>query len=267
MITTRRIDVGALVSSNSNAAFGLFDVAAVKEMCVYVQVLQVQAAGIKRGMPVMLVLPGRSFAGKVDTNSDAISAQLRALLVEALFDNRDGLLSPGAYAEAHLTLPLAPHVLTIPSASMISRNRTPEVATVKDNTVTLKPVTIILDTGSSIEVWAGAGRLVRRQPSDAIETGDKVRVERIGGRPVKEVPADASRHEAATRDVITHNYAGKEARSWTRLVVSLYLARPPCLPPCRSAAGFELFAAFVGSQSRVRAGRGPRRSPIDPLRD
>ncbi len=200
IITTRRIDVGALVSSTNSSASGLFDVAAVKEMRVYVQVPQMQVAGMKRGMPVTLVLPqfpGRTFPGKVDTTADAISAQSRALLVEALFDNRDGLLSPGAYAEAHFTLPLDPHLLTIPSAAMIFRNRSPEVATVKDGTVTLKPVTIVLDTGTTIEVSAGLepdDKLVA-SPSDAIETGDKVQVERIDGKPAKE--AEPPRHEAA----------------------------------------------------------------------
>ena len=200
IITTRRIDVGALVSSTNSGASGLFDVAAVKEMRVYVQVPQLQAAGMKRGMPVTLVLPqfpGRTFAGKVDTTADAISAQSRALLVEALFDNQDGLLSPGAYAEAHFTLPLDPHLLTIPSAAMIFRNRSPEVAIVKDGAVTLKPVTIVLDTGTTIEISAGleSGDRFIASPSDAIETGDKVQVERIDGKPAKE--AEARRDEAA----------------------------------------------------------------------
>ena len=203
VVTSRRIDVGALVSSSNASASGLFDVAATNEMRVYVQVPQLQAAAMRKGLPVTLVLPqlaGRSFAGKVDTTSDAISAQSRALLVEALFDNREGLLSPGAYAQAHFALPLDPHKLVIPSAAMIFRNRSPEVAVVKDGTVVLKPVTISLDTGTSLEISAGldaADRIVA-SPSDAIESGDKVRVERIDGKPVKEAaPSDAPGREAA----------------------------------------------------------------------
>ncbi len=200
VITSRRIDVGALVSSTNASGTGLFDVAAVDRMRVYVQVPQMQAAGIKRDLPVMLVLPqfpGRTFSGKVDTTADAISAQSRALLVEALFDNRDGLLSPGAYAEAHFTLPLDPHVLLIPSAAMIFRDRSPEVATVKDGVVTLKSVTILVDTGTSIEISGGleADDRFVASPSDAIETGDKVQVERNDGKPVKDT--EAPRHEAA----------------------------------------------------------------------
>jgi RND family efflux transporter MFP subunit len=189
VITARRIDVGALVSSSNTSESGLFDVAATQKMRVYVQVPQIDAASMHKGLPVTLLLPqypGRKFVGNLDTTSDAISKQSRALLVEALFDNAEGILSPGSYAQAHFDLPLDPKKLVIPSASMIFRNEAPEVAVVKDGKVTLRPISILLDTGPEIEIASGLDKDDKfvASPSDAIETGDSVNVVKIDGKPV-----------------------------------------------------------------------------------
>ncbi len=205
IITARRIDVGALVSSTNTSASGLFDVASTDVMRVYVQVPQVNAANMHKGLAVTLLLPqyaGRKFVGKLDTTSDAISQQSRALLVEALFNNKEGLLSPGAYAQAHFDLALDPKKLVVPSASMIFRDNAPEVAVVKDGKVTLKKITILLDTGPEIEISSGLDKndKIVASPSDAIETGDDVRVEKIDGKAVGGKPEPGRprpTHEAA----------------------------------------------------------------------
>ena len=204
-ITARRIDVGALVSSSNTSQAGLFDVAATDQMRVYVQVPQINAASMQKGLPITLLLPqypGRTFVGKLETTSDAISAQSRALLVEALFNNKDQKLAPGAYALAHFDLPLDPHKLVIPAASMIFRKSSAEVAVVKDGKVTLKPIVISLDTGPEIVISSGLDlddQLIA-SPSDSIETGEMVKVIKIDGKPVDTAPSSKSQppqHEAA----------------------------------------------------------------------
>ena len=189
IVTARRIDVGALVSASNNNEPGLFDVASTKDMRIYIRVPQVYAASMHKGLKVTLKLPqysDRTFTGVLDTTSDAISQQSRALLVEALFKNPEGLLTPGAYAQAKFALPLDPDKLVIPAGALIFRDTSPEVAIVKDAKVVLKPISILLDTGSEIEVGSGLsdGDKIVASPSDSISNGDDVKIGRIDGKKV-----------------------------------------------------------------------------------
>jgi RND family efflux transporter MFP subunit len=205
IITARRIDVGALVSATNNEKPALFDVASMKQVRVYVRVPQVYTASMHKGLKVVLRLPqypGRDFVGALDTTANFISADARSLLVEALFQNPDELLTPGAYAQAKFDLPLDPKKLTIPSSAIVFRNKSPEVAVVANGKVTLKPVSILVDTGSQIELAYGldmSDKIVA-SPSDSIEQGDVVNVSKIDGKAVEPKLADAAplpRHEAA----------------------------------------------------------------------
>ena len=187
IVTARHIDVGALVSATNADAISLFEIASTKQMRAYVRVPQMSAAQMHKGLKMTLSLPqyaGRTFVGAVDTTSNSISALARALLVEAIFANPDGLLTPGSFAEARFDLPLDPHKLVIPASAMIFRNEAPEVAVVKDDKVTLRQIQILVDLGNEIEISSGLDddeRIVK-SPSDSIETGDEVRVETIDGK-------------------------------------------------------------------------------------
>lgn len=196
VITSRRIDVGALVSATNTSANSLFDVSDVSKMRVYVRVPQVYAASMHKGLKVSLTLPQyarQSFDGALDTTSDAISDTARALLVEAIIPNPDGKLSPGAYAEARFKLPLDPRKLTIPSSAMIFRNENPEVAVVSDGKVDLHKVQILVDTGPEIEIGDGIepGDKIVLNPSYAMETGETVNVVKVDGKPVGKSGAES----------------------------------------------------------------------------
>lgn len=198
IVTARRIDVGALVSATNTNPKALFDVSSVEKVRVYAQVPQVDAAAMHKGLKVALTLPqypGRTFEGALDTTADAISDTSRALLVEAIFDNKDGKLSPGAYATARFDLPLDPHKLVIPSSAMIFRNQAPQVAVVSNDKVTLKTISILVDTGPQIELGSGLAPTdkIVLSPSDSIATGDTVRIGKIDGKPSGDA---APRHEA-----------------------------------------------------------------------
>lgn len=199
VVTARRIDVGALVSSTNNNQPGLFDVAAIDQMRVYVRVPQIYTASLKPGMVVMLKLPqfpGRTFKAKLTTTSDAISSESRAQLVELMADNSDEQLFPGAYAQATFDLPLDPDKMVIPSSAVVFRNKMPEVAVVDErNVVHLKPISILVDTGTEIQIASGLAvtdRLIA-SPSDSVADGDEVRISEIDGKPAGKLGAQASR--------------------------------------------------------------------------
>ena len=204
-VTARHIDVGGLVSATDSNQPALYDIASTKRMRVYMRVPQVYTASIKDGMSVTLKLPqypGRTFKGTVDTTSNAISDLARALLVEAIFPNEEGLLSPGSYAQARFELPLDPHKLVVPASAMIFRGNHPEVATVEGDKVVLKQVSILMDTGNEIELSSGVSLddKVIVSPSDSIADGDEVKIGRVDGKTGdKKVAAQTPgpRHEAS----------------------------------------------------------------------
>jgi RND family efflux transporter MFP subunit len=188
VVTARRIDVGALVSASNSDQPGLFDVASVDRLRVYVRVPQVYTGSLKKGMIVTLTLPqypGRTFKAVLATTADAISQQSRALLVELDLDNKNKLLSPGAYAQARFDLPLDPDKLVVPSSAVIFRNASAEVAVVgSDDKVVLKPIEITLDAGMAVEIAGGlslADKIIA-SPSDSIATGDVVKVTSVDGK-------------------------------------------------------------------------------------
>jgi multidrug efflux pump subunit AcrA (membrane-fusion protein) len=141
--------------------------------------------------------PGRTFKATLTTTSDAISSQSRAQLVELMVDNPDKQLSPGAYAQARFDLPLDPDKLVVPASSVIFRNEAPVVALVDyQNHVHLTPISIILDTGTTVEIASGLtvkDRVVE-SPWDSIANGDDVKIAEIDGKPSdKNLAAQESR--------------------------------------------------------------------------
>ena len=72
-------------------------------MRIYVPVPESYAASLKDGMKATLDLPeypDRKFEATILTTSHAIDQKSRTLLVELVADNKDGALSPGAFAES-----------------------------------------------------------------------------------------------------------------------------------------------------------------------
>jgi multidrug efflux pump subunit AcrA (membrane-fusion protein) len=101
------------------------------------------------------------------------------LQVELHRDNKDGMLQPGSFAEVHFNLPPDPNSLELPASALIFRGTKVEVAVIgPDNRVTLKPIEVGRDLGTTIEIRSGltASDRVVRNPSDSISDGDLVRI-------------------------------------------------------------------------------------------
>lgn len=181
VVTERRIDVGQLVSATDDRGLGLFDVAQTGRVRVYIRVPQADSYLVKRGMAVRLRvpnLPGVEFTGRVTTTSDSISEKARSLLVEALFDNSDGRLSPGAFAEASFTGGSGGSRVLIPDSAMLFRGDQPKVAVVRGGRAQLISVQIAKDNGRDLEVTGGlkADDEIIRAPWASIANGDEVKV-------------------------------------------------------------------------------------------
>jgi RND family efflux transporter MFP subunit len=183
VVTARNTDIGQLIDAGANggAATELFVVSAIQTLRVYVSVPQIYSSQIRRGMTVDLTLPqfpGRQFAGTLVHTSDAIDPASRTLLVEVDVKNPTGLLLPGAYAEAHFSLPGAPHVYTVPDTALIFRAHGLQIATVdSEGKAKLNNIQAGQDFGTKIEVLSGVSPddHIIVNPPDSLVSGEAVR--------------------------------------------------------------------------------------------
>lgn len=181
VITTRNIDVGALIDSGSNAR-ELFHVAAMDRLRVFVNVPEVYSRAAAPGLKADLTLkefPNRRFTGTLVRNSNAIDVASRTLLTEIDVDNPKGELLAGSYAEVHIQLPTPAETMKLPVDALIFKADGLQVATVDGaNRVAMVPVSAGRDFGDSIEIVSGlTGReRVVLNPPDSLTAGQTVRV-------------------------------------------------------------------------------------------
>ena len=107
VVTSRAVDVGALVTVGNNAA-PLFTVSDQSRLRIYVRVPQNYAPYIRPGMTASFTVPqypGRVFNASLVASAGAVAAATGTMLVQFGLDNQDGALQPGTYAEVKFPLP------------------------------------------------------------------------------------------------------------------------------------------------------------------
>jgi len=182
VVTARKTDIGSLINAGSSSGAELFSVADVHELRLYVHVPQDFMSSIKSGMSAEIVVPehpGQTFTAKLVGTSNAVSENSGTLLAQFEFDNINNVLTPGEYAEVHLSLPSNTNVVRVPASALIFRQNGLQVAVVgKDNHVIMKQITVGQDNGVDVEVSAGLNinDAVIDSPPDSIAQGDLVHV-------------------------------------------------------------------------------------------
>lgn len=180
-ITIRAVDVGDLIVAGSGGS-QLFHLAQTDKLRVYVRVPEPGALGIAPGQTATLTTPenpGREFAAKVVTTSEAISATSRTLLTELEVDNSKHEILPYSYGEVHFNENNADPSLTLPSSALLFRAAGLQVGVVRsDDTVDLRKVQVGRDFGQTVEVVAGvtAADRVVANPTDSLLAGTRVRI-------------------------------------------------------------------------------------------
>lgn len=203
VVTARNVDVGSLVRADGVDTPPLFTVADVHQMRIYVPVPETYAADLKDGMKATLELPeypGRTFEATIVTTSRAIDPKTRTLLVELLADNKDGVLSPGAFTRVHFRIPPDANTFTIPASALVFRDTSPKVAVVGlDNRIVLKEVHVVRDLGTAVEIAGGVAQDERivSHPPDSIVAGEEVRVMEAAGEKTQGPSAQQRAGEAA----------------------------------------------------------------------
>lgn len=187
VITQRNTDVGALISAGSSSGQkGLFNLAQLDPLRVYVSIPQIYSPSVRPGMTAYIELdeyPGQKFVGKVVRSADAIDPATRTLLTEVDVDNGNGRLLPGAYAQVHFAIPVPMSRISVPVNVLLFRAEGPRIAVVgPDKKIKLKPVVIGRDFGTKVEILNGlnADDQIVVNPADSLEDGEQVHVKTEG---------------------------------------------------------------------------------------
>jgi RND family efflux transporter MFP subunit len=179
VITARNTDIGALIGSG--AAGELFHIAAIDRLRVSVNVPESYARAARPGMAASVELqegPGRQFPGRIARTAGSIDPTSRTLLVEIDLDNKSGELMPGSYAQVHFKVPTDAATFRLPVSTLIFRTDGLRVAIVKNGAVSLIPITLGRDFGSTVEVVSGltGSESVIVNPPDSLTDGQAVNV-------------------------------------------------------------------------------------------
>jgi RND family efflux transporter MFP subunit len=180
VITARNTDIGALIGSGSAAA-ELFHIAAMNRLRVFVNVPQLYSRAARPDMDATIEvqdLPGRTFKGKLARTAGSIDASSRTLLVEIDLDNPRGEIMPGSFAQVHLKLAGDAMTFRLPVNTLIFRSDGLRVASVKNGTVSLIPIVLGRDFGSTVEVVSGltGSESIVVNPSDSLSNGQSVTI-------------------------------------------------------------------------------------------
>jgi RND family efflux transporter MFP subunit len=124
VITTRYADTGALIqagTSSNTQAMPVVRLAQISKLRLVLPIPESDAAQIHLGDPVKVRVQAlnQDFEGKVSRFADSLDRQTRTMETEIDFDNRDGRLIPGMYAEVSLSLTGKKDVLTIPLEAVV----------------------------------------------------------------------------------------------------------------------------------------------------
>ncbi len=189
-VTSRSVDVGALITVGTGTAGAtpLFTVADDSKVRIYVNVPQSYSEQIKPGMKAQFTVlehPGQVFVAALAANAESVSTQTGTILVQLQADNPGNLFNPGDYAQVTFDLPASRNTIRLPASALIFGDNGTQVALIgAANRVVIKPVTILRDYGTSVEIAAGLTRRDRviDNPPDSLRAGDGVRVSAQAGQ-------------------------------------------------------------------------------------
>ncbi|MHC4876453.1 MAG: efflux RND transporter periplasmic adaptor subunit [Planctomycetota bacterium] len=187
VVTARNVDPGDLVrktdAAGSGAKHSLFSVAQVDQVRVQIALPENEAAIANVGDAVSLrvrALPGQTFNAKINRIARRLDESTRTMLAEVDLPNEDGLLLPGMYAEATITLQETPNSLALAATAVRFDEAGNSTVCIIDGNSKVKVVAVAtgFDDGKQIEILGGLEDTARVAAGqlEKLEDGQKVRV-------------------------------------------------------------------------------------------
>src|SRR5262245_13866602 len=161
VVTMRYADTGSLVASgtsSSTQAIPVVRIAQVSKLRLVLPIPESLAAQIHLGDPVNVRVQalGEEIAGKISRFADSLDLETRTMQTEIDFDNRQGRLMPGMYAETRLLLARRPNTLSLPLEAVTQNAGAATVLMVTpESTVVERKITLGLEGKSRVEVLSG----------------------------------------------------------------------------------------------------------------
>ncbi len=192
-VIQRNVDVGALITAGSpvnntaaapssvtGGANGLFEIAQIDSLRVFVNVPQVYAPNVKVGLPVLIAVRGQlgqPVMGKVTRTASAIDPGTRTLLTQVDIPNQAHRLLPGMFV--YVTFKIAPsgtHWRVPATAVIFNAQGTRVVIVGAGNTLRFQQVVLGRDFGTSIDIQAGlqGHETIVKQPTVSFQEGQRV---------------------------------------------------------------------------------------------
>jgi len=192
-VIQRSVDVGTLITAGSptnntavapssvtGAANGLFEIAQVDSLRVFVNVPQAYAGSVPVGLPVSVVVRGqvmKPVAAKVTRTASALDPGTRTLLVQVDIPNAEHRLVPGMFVYVAFKIGPSGTHWRVPATAVIFNAQGTRVAIVgTTNKLHFQDVVLGRDFGTAIDIQAGlhGGELVVKQPTVSLQEGQAV---------------------------------------------------------------------------------------------
>jgi RND family efflux transporter MFP subunit len=183
IVTARETDIGALINVGATGGAELFVISETSKLRVYVNVPQNFVPSVPAGTESTITIPehpGKTYSGTVEASAQSVTPSSGTTLMQIIVDNRAGEMMPGDYASIHLEFSSTAGLLSIPSSALIFDAKGLSIATVdSSNHVQMKPVSIVRDLGTIVEVASGVTTSDRviDSPPDGLVSGTAVNLE------------------------------------------------------------------------------------------
>ena len=193
VITQRNVDLGALITAGSptnntsvaptsvsGAPTGLFEVAQIDSLRVFVSVPQAFAGNVKPGLPAQITIRGAlstPVAATVTRTANALDPGTRTLLTEVDIPNASHAILPGAFVYVNFKLSPAGQRWNLPATALIFNSQGTQVMLVDaDGKLRLQKVTVGRDFGDTIDIQAGlsGNEAILKQPDVSLQPGQVV---------------------------------------------------------------------------------------------
>jgi RND family efflux transporter MFP subunit len=193
-VIQRNVDVGALItagspinntavapSSSTGGANGLFEVAQIDALRVFVNVPQATAPNVKAGVPVQVTVRGQLMqpvTGKVTRTAAALDPGTRTLLTQVDIPNRSHVLLPGMFVYVDFKIAPSGTRWRVPATAVIFDAQGTRVVIVgQGNKLHFQDVVPGRDFGVSIDIQAGltGNEIIVKRPTVSLQEGQLVK--------------------------------------------------------------------------------------------
>ena len=192
-VIQRNVDVGALITAGSpvnntavapstvtGAANGLFEVAQIDTLRVFVNVPQAYAANVKVGLPVRVTVRGQlaqPVKATVSRTAGAFDPGSRTLLTQVDIPNPSHRMLPGMFVYVDFEIGPSGTHWRIPSTAFVFNAQGTRVVLVGEgNKLRFQPVVLGRDLGTAIDVQSGleGTETIVKQPTVSLQEGQTV---------------------------------------------------------------------------------------------